>query len=735
MPLRENECVRADVYNLVTVDATSPIGQANTPLVKDFVRCATFSALCLIPYFKLFGIIHLPRLNYFRAAPYTLFMPVLIFTAILVLSITFTIIVRLVRRTATPRVQAVIFAASVMLLVPAARELLDRPFSTVAVTILCCIALAVLLSAQAVRAMGSVLMALSFLVPVQAASALWGYMRQPPASQFVNSFDADRSTGTSVSGRGRILWLIFDELDDELVFPLRPADVKMPELDRLRSESVYVAGATPAAGWTLRGHPGDDGREAGRIVRSARFQDTSVDIQGIRVRDLEQKSSVFSDAHAAGPLPSSPPSPPLFPLFPPPPLFHLTSATFPSPPYPLPLYSPPPPPLLPPPPSHPPLLSLYPSISAPSLSYTYSLFPSHPPKDLIDPGHLAACVPCCSRVDDVLSLPAPAVCATDTPRSTDCEIGGNVGVGAAESVADLDELAMNSCSVRRGRENAGSTLVRSCAGRPCERPGQETLRTAIVGWYHPYCRVFTTTVDHCEAYMPMTSARIATYYEALFKQVGFRLIIKRAVTLRLGDTAIGRALHMGPPFDPAYIFREEQVASYERIRTAAKKLATDPTMGFIVVHWNVPHPQGIYDRTNNRFETRNKSNYFDNLELMDAAISELRTAMTAAGVWDTTTIILTSDHPLRPKLWGARTKQWSVEEETLTQKRRRSAIPFIIKLAGHNEGITYEGSYDVFHTRELISAVRAGEVSSHSGVVSWLEKHSRTTPMAAGHRP
>jgi hypothetical protein len=558
--LRENECVGTDVYNLVTVDATSPISQANTPLVKDFVRCATFSALCLIPYFKLFGIIHLPRLNYFRAAPYTLFMPVLIFTAILVLSITFTIIVRLVRRTATPRVQAVIFAASVMLLVPAARELLDRPFSTVAVTILCCIALAVLLSAQAVRAMGSVLMALSFLVPVQAVSALWGYMRQPPASQFVNSFDADRSTGTSVSGRGRILWLIFDELDDELAFPLRPADVKMPELDRLRSESVYVAGATPAAGWTLEAIPG---MLVGKPVESSE----ALDFKTLRLTFKEsesgiwsEKSSVFSDAHAAG------------------------------------------------------------------------------------------------------------------------------------------------------------------------------LRTAIVGWYHPYCRVFTTTVDHCEAYMPMT-ARIATYYEALFKQVGFGRIIKRAVTLRLGDTAIGRALHMGPPFDPAYIFREEQVAFYERIRTAAKNLATDPSMGFIVVHWNVPHPQGIYDRTNNRIETRNKSNYFDNLELMDAAISELRAAMTAAGVWDTTTIILTSDHPLRPELWGARTRQWSLEEETLTQKRRRSAIPFIIKLAGHNEGITYEGSYDVFHTRELIAAIRAGEVSSHSGVVSWLEKHSRTTPMAAGHRP
>jgi hypothetical protein len=120
---------------------------------------------------------------------------------------------------------------------------------------------------------------------------------------------------------------------------------------------------------------------------------------------------------------------------------------------------------------------------------------------------------------------------------------------------------------------------------------------------------------------------------------------------------------------------------------------------------------------------------------MDAAISALRAAMTAAGVWDTTTIILTSDHPLRPELWGERKRQWSTEEETLTQKRRRRAVPFIIKLAGHNEGIAYQGSYDVFRTRELISAVRAGQVSSHADVVSWLDKHSRTTSMTVGHLP
>lgn len=37
----------------------------------------------------------------------------------------------------------------------------------------------------------------------------------------------------------RVLWFIFDEWDQDLTFPERPADLRLPEIDRLRQESFY----------------------------------------------------------------------------------------------------------------------------------------------------------------------------------------------------------------------------------------------------------------------------------------------------------------------------------------------------------------------------------------------------------------------------------------------------------------------------------------------------------------
>jgi hypothetical protein len=47
----------------------------------------------------------------------------------------------------------------------------------------------------------------------------------------------------------RLVWVIFDELDQRLVFEKRPEGFKLPELDRLRAESLYAtAASSPAAG-------------------------------------------------------------------------------------------------------------------------------------------------------------------------------------------------------------------------------------------------------------------------------------------------------------------------------------------------------------------------------------------------------------------------------------------------------------------------------------------------------
>jgi hypothetical protein len=48
----------------------------------------------------------------------------------------------------------------------------------------------------------------------------------------------------------RFIWMIFDEMDQRVAFDMRPASLQLPELDRLRAESVVASHATQTAQFT-----------------------------------------------------------------------------------------------------------------------------------------------------------------------------------------------------------------------------------------------------------------------------------------------------------------------------------------------------------------------------------------------------------------------------------------------------------------------------------------------------
>jgi hypothetical protein len=56
-------------------------------------------------------------------------------------------------------------------------------------------------------------------------------------------------------GQPRVLWVIFDEADYRLAFEQRPASVRMPEFDRLRSECLSATHAVPPAQHTILSIP------------------------------------------------------------------------------------------------------------------------------------------------------------------------------------------------------------------------------------------------------------------------------------------------------------------------------------------------------------------------------------------------------------------------------------------------------------------------------------------------
>ena len=77
------------------------------------------------------------------------------------------------------------------------------------------------------------------------------------------------SPSTSAPSRRRVLWLIFDEMDERLTFIDRPSGLRLPEIDRLRDESLWASNAFPPAGQTLLSMPSLINE---RIVTSAKPQ-------------------------------------------------------------------------------------------------------------------------------------------------------------------------------------------------------------------------------------------------------------------------------------------------------------------------------------------------------------------------------------------------------------------------------------------------------------------------------
>ena len=98
----------------------------------------------------------------------------------------------------------------------------------------------------------------------------------------------------------RVVWVIFDELDQYLTFDGRPQRIRMPEFDRLRQTSLYAAHAVAPAGETLYSLPS---LITGRRIAAVKITpyDLNLQFRGSNNWSLWSKqSNVFRRARDAG---------------------------------------------------------------------------------------------------------------------------------------------------------------------------------------------------------------------------------------------------------------------------------------------------------------------------------------------------------------------------------------------------------------------------------------------------
>jgi hypothetical protein len=264
------------------------------------------------------------------------------------------------------------------------------------------------------------------------------------------------------------------------------------------------------------------------------------------------------------------------------------------------------------------------------------------------------------------------------------------------------------------------------------RAREQNLNSAIVGWYHPYCRIFGNLLVDC--YSAATShAGRALLREQNASQEGilsmtallFRLQLENIKDIYRFDGFSGSEM-----MKDAYLQKQQQ-REYFQIRERAFRDALDPRIRFTLLHFPTPHMYAIYNRFRRDFTLDSNIDYLDNLALVDRTLGELRAELQTTGLWDQTSLLITADHGFRPDMWRGR-YGWTQNMERISAKGPSQLVPFILKLAGQKDHVVVDRAFSNIVSSDLARAVLGGQITAASQAADWLERRAGNAVTSLG---
>lgn len=144
----------------------------------------------------------------------------------------------------------------------------------------------------------------------------------------------------------------------------------------------------------------------------------------------------------------------------------------------------------------------------------------------------------------------------------------------------------------------------------------------------------------------------------------------------------------------------------------------NPAYGLILLHLPPPHGPWVYLPERNEFTclaSAAPAGYFDNLMLADHELGVVRGAMTTAGLWDKSWVILSADHSWR--------------DSKSYDGKRDYRVPFLVKSPGMGKSMPYSHQFNTVLTQDLILAILRGEVTNQAGAAAFLNRGTPEMPI------
>ena len=230
--------------------------------------------------------------------------------------------------------------------------------------------------------------------------------------------------------------------------------------------------------------------------------------------------------------------------------------------------------------------------------------------------------------------------------------------------------------------------------------GNETLfadaqkngwRTAVVGWYNPYCTVYTSAIDNCywsnwDTLDGPMAARYGFWHNMLspLRQLGLRTL------------SPAKADRDFCTYDV-----QQHYQSHIDIEQHAFQLLRTDQADFIFLHLAIPHSPNIWSRINDDYTQSCDSSYLDNLALADREMSRILTTLQASARWKNTTLIIEGDHSWRVKLWNS-LPAWTEEDDAASHEVFDPRPALLIHQAGQTQPQTNATAWPLIQLHDVI---------------------------------
>ncbi|HEX4007224.1 MAG TPA: sulfatase-like hydrolase/transferase [Acidobacteriaceae bacterium] len=227
--------------------------------------------------------------------------------------------------------------------------------------------------------------------------------------------------------------------------------------------------------------------------------------------------------------------------------------------------------------------------------------------------------------------------------------------------------------------------------------------TGAIGEYNPYCRILKDQLDFCWMDMPPLPDHLSRDNSTLANVVA---------PLAADWQRVFRKHRPHPPGPKAPTSVDDLAAVH-----AGSNLIADDAIDLCFVHLPLPHPPGNYDRKTGRIGPG--GSYIDNLALSDKALGALLAAIAATGNAGQTTVIVSSDHSWRTRLWR-NNFGWTQEDEAASRHGHFDPRPMLmVKFPGETTAQAVDRPVPLLSMHALVEAMIAGRIDNAQQLETW----------------